>query len=207
MKTFANIFFKGLIFTLPIVATFGILYWLFVSAETLLKIPLRYILPEGWYIPGMGVAAAIGLIFVFGILVQAYIVKHIFIFFDNILERIPLVNSIYSSARDLLEFVAGNKGENMQKVVAWEVAGGARLLGFVTNESAALGDDKELLAVYFPMSYQVGGYLVYLPREQCKVLDIPVKEAMQQILTAHIGTGRKAKNANNNSVKDKVSKN
>lgn len=193
MKTFANTFLKGLIFTLPIVATFGLLYWLFVSAETLLKVPLSFILPAGWYVPGMGVVAAIGLIFVFGILVQAYIIKHVFICFDAILERIPLVNSIYGSARDLLEFIAGDKGEHMQKVVTYQINDEARLVGFVTSEGVSVGESNDLIAVYFPMSYQIGGYLLYLPREKCEVLDIPVKDAMQQVLTAHIGVSRKAK--------------
>lgn len=204
MKTFANTFFKGLLFALPVVATFGLLYWLFVSAENLLKIPLQFILPTGWYLPGMGVAAAVGLIFVLGILVQAYLIKHVFIYFEETLERIPIVSSIYGSARDLMEFIAGEKGEDLQKVVAYQFNEHVRLIGFVTNEGVNVGSDTGLLAVYFPMSYQVGGYLVYLPRDKIEVLDIPVKEAMQQVLTAHIGTSRKArktKQAKQESVK------
>lgn len=195
MKTFANTFFKGLLFALPVAATFGLLYWLFVSAESLLKLPLQFILPAGWYMPGMGVVAAVGLIFILGVLVQAYLVKHVFIYFENLLDRIPIVNSIYGSARDLLEFIAGDKGEDLQKVVAYQFNENVRVIGFVTNEGVTIGADTDLLAVYFPMSYQVGGYLVYLPRDKCEVLDIPVKEAMQQILTAHIGTSRKARKA------------
>lgn len=194
MKTFANTFFKGLLFALPIAATFGLLYWLFVSAENLLKIPLQIILPHGWYITGMGVIAAVGLIFLLGILVQAYLIKHVFIYLENLLERIPIVNGVYSSIRDLISFVAGEKGEDMQKVIAYRINDEARLIGFVTNEDVSVGDHTGLLAVYFPMSYQVGGYLVYLPRDKCEVLDIPVKEAMQQVLTAHIGSPKKKKN-------------
>ncbi len=189
MKTFANTFFKGLLFALPIAATFGLLYWLFATAENLLKVPLQFVLPQGWYVPGMGVVSTLVLIFVLGILVQIYVVKYVFIYFEKLLESIPVVKTLYGSARDLLQFVTGSKGEDLQKVVAVEIADQVRVVGFVTNESVTLGDQSDLLAVYFPMSYQVGGYVLYLPRDKCEVLDMPVKEAMQQVLTAHIGLG------------------
>lgn len=193
MKTFANTFFKGLLFALPIAATFGLLYWLFVTAENLLKIPLQILLPAGWYITGMGVVSALLLIFVLGILVQAYIVKYLFIYFEKLLENIPIVKTFYSSARNLMQFVAGEKGQDLQKVVAFHLNDDVRLIGFVTNEKIDIGDKQDMLAVYLPMSYQVGGYLVYVPRDKCEILDMPVKDAMQQVLTAHIGSGKKIK--------------
>ncbi len=191
MKTIANTFFKGLLFALPVAATFGLLYWLFAMAENLLKVPLEFVLPAGWYVPGMGVIAAVGLIFVLGILVQAYLVKHVFIFFEKLLESIPIVKSIYSSARDLLQFVTGSKGKDLQKVVAVQISDDVRLVGFVTNENATLGGNSDVIAVYLPMSYQVGGYLVYVPKEKCETLDMPVKDAMQMVLTADIGNEKK----------------
>jgi len=196
MKTFANTFFKGLLFALPVAATFGLLYWMFVTAENLLKLPIQMILPTGWYVTGMGVVSALGLIFVLGILVQAYIVKYIFIYFEKLLENIPIVKTLYGSARNLMQFVAGEKEHDMQKVVAFHLNDDVRLIGFVTNENVDIGAKKGLLAIYLPMSYQLGGYLLYLPREKCEVLDIPVKDAMQQVLTAHIGNAKNNKKEN-----------
>lgn len=193
MKTFANTFLKGLLFALPVFATFGLLYWLFVTAENLLKVPLQFVLPAGWYLPGMGVVSALVLIFVLGILVQAYIIKYAFIYFEKLLENIPIVKTLYGSARNLMQFVAGGKGQDLQKVVAFHLNDDVRLIGFVTNENIDIGEKHGMLAVYLPMSYQVGGYLLYVPREKCEILDIPVKEAMQQVLTAHIGNSKKIK--------------
>jgi len=187
MKIIANIFFKGLLFTLPIVATFGFLYWLFDAAETLLKYPLELILPSGWYITGMGVISTLAIVFLIGLLAQAYLIKHIFSAFEQLLERIPIVKTFYVSVRSLLQFIAGGKGGDLQKVVAFSLNDNIRLIGFVTNENAQLGERSNLLAVYLPMSYQVGGYLIYVPREKCEILDMPVREAMQQVLTADIG--------------------
>lgn len=186
MKTLANTFFKGLVFTLPLVITFGLLYWLFATAENLLKVPLQLILPAGWYITGMGVVSAAVIIFCVGILVQAYLIKYVFQWFERFVENIPLVKTLYNSARDLMHFFAGDQQGQMSKVVSVEFENGIRLIGFVTNESAELGEHSDLLAVYFPMSYQVGGYVAYMPKERCEILQMPVKTAMQQVLTAHV---------------------
>lgn len=186
MKTIANTFFKGLFFTLPLVITFGLLYWLFATAENLLKVPLQLLLPPGWYITGMGVASAALIIFCIGILVQAYLIKYVFRWFERFVENIPLVKTLYNSARDLMHFFAGDQQGQMSKVVSVSFDNDVRMIGFVTNENAELGEHTGLLAVYFPMSYQVGGYVAYMPRERCEVLNIPVKTAMQQVLTAHV---------------------
>lgn len=189
MKFLANIFLKGLLVVLPLVITFGLLYWLFNGAEQLLRIPLQLVLPVGWYVPGMGVASACGLIFICGILVQSYLAKHLFMFLEWVLGNIPIVKTLYGSARDLMQFAIGDKEKNMQKVVAVQFQPGVRLIGFVTNENATLNDCKGLLAVYFPMSLQMGGYLAYVDKEKCEWLDISVEQAMQQILTAEM-TGK-----------------
>lgn len=186
MKTLANTFFKGLLFTLPIAITFGLLYWLFALAESLFKIPLQWLLPAGWYVHGLGVLCAALLIFCVGLLVQAYVVKYAFSFVEGLLARIPLVKTLYSSAKDFIHFFAGGQDAKMHRVVRVAISEDISLIGFVTNDGITLGETSGLVAVYFPMSYQVGGYLAYLPWERCEPLDMPVQKAMQQVLTAHI---------------------
>lgn len=186
MKTIANTFLKGLVLTLPTVITFGLIYWLFAVAEDLLSVPLRFLLPEGWYVTGVGVASAILIIFAIGLLVQAYLVGRIFQFFESLIERIPVVKTLYGGAKDLMYFVAGNKNSEMQKVVSITLDGNIKMIGFVTNQDVTLGDQSDLITVYLPLSYQIGGFLLYLPKSRCEPLDIPVQQAMQQVLTAHV---------------------
>ncbi len=186
MKTIANIFIKGLLFTLPLVITFGLIYWLFATAESLLKIPLQLLLPEGWYVTGMGVVSATVLIFCVGLLVEAFLIRHLFTWLEKIVERIPLVKTLYSSAKDLMYFFAGGQQNQMSRVVSVSFDNGIRLIGFVTCDEVSLNGDDDLMTVYFPMSYQVGGYMAYLPKSRCEFLDIPVQKAMQQVLTANV---------------------
>lgn len=186
MKTIANTFLKGLLFTLPAVITFGLIYWLFAVAEDLLRVPLRFILPEGWYRPGLGVLSAAAIILLIGALVQAYLVGRVFQFFESLLGRIPFVKTLYGGAKDLLYFLAGGKGGDMRKVVSITFDGNIKMIGFVTNQDVTLGDQDDLITVYLPLSYQIGGFLLYLPKSRCEPLDIPVQQAMQQVLTAHV---------------------
>ncbi len=186
MKAIVNIFLKGLVFTLPLAVTFGLLYWLFSSAENLLKLPLQLLLPQGWYVTGMGVVSAFAIIFCIGILVQAYLIKYVLQWIIQIVEKIPLVNTLYTSARDLMQIVAGGKQKDLNRVVAVNFDKQIRLIGFVTHDDVQLGDETGLYAVYFPFSYQIGGYVMYIDKERCQTLDIPVQKAMQQVLTANI---------------------
>lgn len=186
MKFIANTFLKGLLLVLPLAITFGLLYWLLVSAEEIFKLPLQLLLPAGWYIPGMGVVFAVLVVFAFGIFAQVFLIKHLFAGVEKLVEQIPFVKVLYTSARDLLNFMVGDTDGEMRKVVTVTLNGQFKLIGFVTNEDVTLGEQTDLVAVYLPMSYQVGGYLLYLPKSQLEPLDIPVEQAMRQVLTAHI---------------------
>jgi len=187
MKALANIFLKGLLVVLPLAITFGLLYWLLETFEQLLSVPLRAMLPEGWYITGMSIVFAVALIFVCGILVQTYFTKHFFQWLEWLLSKIPLVKTFYGGSKDIMQFAFGNRTQGMSKVVSVEIADNVRLIGFITRENVSLeGGEGELLAVYFPLSYQIGGHLVYVPREKCLALDLTVEKALQQIFTAHI---------------------
>ncbi len=191
MKTIANIFLKGLLVVLPLVVTFGLLYWLFSGAEEILQIPLKALLPTGWYMPGMGVLSACGIIFVCGLLVQSYLIKPLFSLMELLLDRIPIVKTLYGSARDLMKFAIGDKEAGMQKVVSVEVKDDIFLIGFVTNDSPSISNSENRVAVFFPMSYQMGGYLAYVSKDKCTPLDMPVEQAMQTILMADMVKKRK----------------
>jgi len=186
MKSITNTFLKGLLFSLPVLITFGLIYWLFVTAEKLLQVPLEWLLPTGWYVTGMGLLSTLVIIFLLGVLVQGYLVGKLVIWFESLLERIPFVKTLYSGAKDLLNFVAGGQGSEMQRVVRITMDNEIYLIGFVTKDDVTLGDQSELVAVYLPMSYMIGGFLLYVPKSRLEPLDIPVQQAMQQVLTAHI---------------------
>jgi len=194
MKQLTRHFLRGLLVIVPILATGAFLYWLFITAEHLFRVPLQVFLPEGWYIPGLGLVSAIAFTLLVGLLVNIYFINLLFEGLEKLLNKLPLVKQVYSSIRDLMSFLGSSDKDELQKVVALEV-GGMKLIGFVTGEGSTPGekqaDDEKMLSVYLPMSYQVGGYLVYVPESRCEILDMPVRQAMQTVLTANIASGNR----------------
>jgi uncharacterized membrane protein len=186
MKTLSRILLKGLLTILPISLTLYFTWWLGMTAETLLSEPLKLLLPENFYRPGLGLIAGLLLLAVVGLLVNAYLVRRFFELGESLLLRVPVVKTVFAALRDLtgLMRVGGSSGE-LQRVVMVDFGPG-RVIGFVTQENATLpgvGADDSLVAVYLPMSYQIGGYTVYLPRERIVPTDLSVEAAMRIVLT------------------------
>jgi uncharacterized membrane protein len=190
MPRFGKIFLAGLATLLPAVVTLWLLIWLVVSAENGLGGLLQLVLPERFYVPGTGVVLAIGLVFAVGVLTQTAPFRQLFSVGGAIMDRIPLVKTVYGAFRDLVQFIASDKKRNFNKVVMVRPGPEAdiELLGFVTREDftglpeGIGGGDR--IAVYMPMSYQVGGYTLFLPRDRVRAVDISMEDAMRMALTA-----------------------
>ena len=186
MNRLGRILLKGLLAILPIGLTIYLVYWLGVTTEGLLSGPLKLLLPAQFYRPGMGLVAGFLLLFVVGLLVNAYVVRRSLQFGESLLLRVPVVKTVYSALRDLTNLVgpAARKRE-LERVVMVRLGPG-RVIGFVTQENASVrgaAAGEGLVAVYLPMSYQIGGYTVYLPRDQIEATDLSVEEAMRIVLT------------------------
>ena len=191
MKTVGRLLAKGLLTILPIVLTVYFIYWLGVTTESLLSGPLKLWLPAEIYVPGMGLIAGFVVLIVVGLLVNAYVIRRVITFSESLILRIPVVKTVYSAVRDLTGLMkVGEKGNELQRVVMVQFGPG-KVIGFVTQENATLpglGTDDELVAVYMPMSYQIGGYTLYLPRDRIEPTDLTVEAAMRIVLTGGIQT-------------------
>jgi uncharacterized membrane protein len=103
------------------------------------------------------------------------------------MDRIPIVKSVYGAFRDLMQLLpSGGQRREPQRVVLARF-NEAAAIGFVTRDDAAeLGIDTigaDMVAVYFPLSYQIGGYTLLLPRTAVEHIDLPVETAMRLVLT------------------------
>lgn len=186
MRWLWNTFLKGLAAVLPVGLTIYVVVWMATKAESILSGPLRSWLPSDRYWPGLGLLAAFLIVLIIGVIVDAYIVRRAFRFGESLLARIPIVKSIFGALKDFSRFLpAGGKGRDLKRVVLWRM-NGAQLIGFVTEEhvSARLFGDAgaDLVAVYFPMSYQIGGYTLYLHKDELRETDLTVEEAMRLVL-------------------------
>lgn len=186
MKYLGRVLLKGLVTILPTGITVYLVYWLGVTTESLLAEPIRFFVPAHRYIPGMGLVAGFLLLFLIGVLVNAYMVRRVLGLGESLMLRIPVVKTVYAAVRDMTRLVnTDGRKSDLERVVMVSFGPG-RVLGFVTQERASLpgiGDDHDLVAVYLPMSYQIGGYTLYLPRERLEATDLTVEAAMRIVLT------------------------
>jgi uncharacterized membrane protein len=184
---------RGLVVVLPIGLTLWLLWWLGSSTESLLQQVITLVIPERHYRPGMGIIAAVMLLLAAGTMVNALIVRRVLAAWEGFLDRIPVVKTIYGAIRDFTKLLPeGSKRRDLKRVVLARF-GDAQLVGFVTRDDAAeLGivkRDDALVAVYFPMSYQIGGYTALVPRSAVVQLDITVEAAMRLVLTGGLSGG------------------
>ncbi len=184
-----QLFLKGAAALLPIIMTLTVLWWLLISLERVLGQVLFWLVPGLPHITGLGLLLAIVLIFATGLLVQVYVARWLLELFGKLLNRIPLVGTVYNSIRDIVAFVSSAKGSNGLKKVVLVSFDNKKLIGFVTCADVIFENAKPLIAVYLPMSYQIGGYTLYLPESELEYIDMSVEEAMRTTLTAHMKSG------------------
>lgn len=181
----------GFITLLPVVLTIYLLYWLGVSSEEVMGNAFRYLFPTSKYFPGLGMLVGVVGIFIVGLMMNAYLVRKLFSFGEQVLYRLPLIKSVYRAFRDFFDFFSPHK-EGLGQVVAITL-NGMELVGFMTQDDPKRLPpsfrDRDSVLVYLPMSYMVGGYTILVPRSELRLLQMSRDEAMRFVLTAGI-TGK-----------------
>lgn len=186
--TISRIFVTGLLFVMPILLIVAIITWAISSAELLLAQPLKFIVPDAIHFPDMEILVALILIYLIGLAIHGRVLNLLFSSLLRILNRLPVISAIYPNIKEMIDFISGAKDGDLTRVVLVNMPNKLRLIGFVTQQETGISDPggDPTVAVYLPMSYQMGGYLIYAPESELETLDIPKKEAMQRILTADI---------------------
>ncbi|MFT5140318.1 MAG: putative membrane protein [Lysobacterales bacterium] len=191
MNSLGKLFLKGLAVVIPAVLTVAILWWMATGSEHLLGGLLTRIMPAGWYIPGLGLASAIVLIVLVGLLSHILILQKLFEFWEAVVNRLPLVKTIYTAIKDFMAYFSQGDQGRFSKVVLVTIPGQSfQMLGFVTRENfddiPINPDLQDPVAVYMPMSYQIGGYTLYLSRSCLTPVNIPFQDAMRLAVTGGV---------------------
>lgn len=191
MNVLGKLFLKGLAVVIPAVLTLAILWWLAGGAERLLGGLLLRFLPQGWYLPGMGLVVGLAITMLIGLMSHVLLFQKLFTYGEEILNRLPLVKTIYTAIKDFVGYFSPDGKAAMSKVVLVRLPGQEfEQIGFVTRE-----DFESLplqltvtdpVAVYLPMSYQIGGYTLFLPRSAVTPLDMSFEEGMKLVLTGGV---------------------
>lgn len=189
MNSVGRIFLTGLLTVLPVLATLYLVLWLIGTLERFFGAQLKWLMPDEYYRTGMGLLLAVLVIFGVGLLTHALVFRRVFGWAEKLLLEIPLVRSVYTALRDLFGLIASGQDDKTMQVVSVALPGTqVRLMGFVTRSEfgdlpAGIARQGEI-AVYLPMSYQIGGYMLFVPRELAVPVEMSREDAMKFILTA-----------------------
>ncbi|MFN8154605.1 MAG: DUF502 domain-containing protein [Bacteroidia bacterium] len=190
MKKLANYFFQGLLFVVPIVVTFYVVYLAILWMDNLLPIQIPISVPwsDDFKLPGLGILIILAVITVVGYIGTRFVRNPFFIMFEGLMERTPLLKVIYSSVKDLIEaFVGEKKRFNQPVLVTVNNNPSVQRIGFITeNDLSELGLSKEKMAVYLPFSYGFNGQLVIVDAGQVQKLDASGTEMMKFVISGGV---------------------
>ena len=195
-RVLTSVFLRGLFVILPVGLTVYLVWWIASGIERLVAGLLHwanesYGLPLSWYVPGVGIALAVAAVFAVGVLMSTWIARSLWRTTEGLIERTPGLATIYGAVNDFVQFFNQDQKGDLDRVVLVELAGfDMKQIGFVTRETfdglpAQLGADDRV-AVYLPMSYQVGGFTVFIPRGRVEPIDMKLEDAMRFVLTAAV---------------------
>lgn len=187
-KTFWN----GLKIFVPIVVTVAIVVWAFTSLETFFGHLIQLVIPSQYYFKGLGILVGVAVIFLIGLLLNAWFIRKLYSMAEKVVQRIPLIKTLFSAVQDLMAYF-DKSGKSVEQQAVLIDIGLGKVMGFITCDRLASlplhASDQDVL-VYIPLSYQIGGLSVVVPRSALTPIDWPANQAMSFILTAGM-TGKK----------------
>jgi len=181
----------GILVWVPLAVTYTLLRFVVgLMDRTLLLLP-RQFRPEellGFHIPGLGVILTIIVLLVTGLLAANFVGRAFVGGWESILDRIPVVRSIYSAAKNFAEMVFSDSSQSFKKVLLIEYPRkGLYSLAFQT--STELGEvqgrkGEEIVCCFVPTTPNpTSGFIVIVPKKDVTVLDMEVDEALKMIIS------------------------
>ena len=163
--------------------------------SVLLMIPASY-QPKaliGHSLPGIGFLVVLVVLFFTGLFITNVIGKKLLAFWEALLDRIPMIRTIYTGVKQTMKMILSPKGKSFRQVVLVEYPRrGLWSLAFLTNESGfgEKGDDPvDYYTIFIPTTPNpTSGYLIYVSKDQVKLLDIPVDEGIRLVIS--LGTSQ-----------------
>jgi uncharacterized membrane protein len=138
--------------------------------------------------PGLGLIIIIALITIIGFVGSAVIASPINSFFQNLLKRAPLLKTIYTSVKDLMNtFVGKKKGFSQPVLIKLYENSTIERIGFITNDDLkTLGIKEGKVLVYLPHSYAFSGQLFVVDSSYITPVDASSSEIMKLIVSGGV---------------------
>jgi uncharacterized membrane protein len=191
----------GLLIWIPLVITIWVLKLVVDTLDqSLLLLPPQWRTESflGFHVPGLGVILTLVIVFFTGVFATNFFGARLVHLWHEILHRIPVVNSIYSSVKQISDTLFSSSGQAFRKalLVQWPREG-MWTIAFLTGVPG--GDvvshlPGDYVSVYVPTTPNpTGGYFVMAPRKDVIELDMSVDAALKYIISMGVvapGAGR-----------------
>lgn len=188
-KAILNYLIKGLLIVVPIAVSIFIVVWAVTTVDSWLNVNnILGVNPhtgESRNIPGLGLLTVLTIILLAGIFVTNLVTEPMYNWFQRMMQRLPLLNFIYSSIKDLTEAFVGDEKKFNHPVLV-EVEGGLKKIGFLTQNDLHKLDLPNEVAVYFPLSYSFAGQLCIVQRDKVTDLKMSAADAMKMVVSGGV---------------------
>jgi len=193
LKKLLNFLLQGLLYLAPITITAYIIYSVFTVVDNASEEILTKFFDVT--IPGIGILTLILLLIIIGFIGQTFIARPLKLLVRKIIEKVPLLNFIYTVLNDLFSaFIGKEKKFTKPVLVKIDTNSNLERIGFITEENIDFLDDLEKVAVYFPFSYAFTGELLIVSKENIKPIDHNSGDVMKFIVSAGLtGSGKSEK--------------
>ena len=186
-------FFTGLVIAAPIAFTIWATLWVVGIFDGWVKpwIPVRYI-PDTYLpvrIPGFGLVITLAAMTLLGALAANFVGRYFIGLWDRLIDRLPVVGSLYKSSKQIFETIFSEKGASFRNVclVQWPREG-MWTLAFVSREidgsDVGLEAGREMYSMYVSTTPNpTGGYVFFADKKDVRILDMSVEEGLKLIIS------------------------
>ena len=183
----------GVLVWLPIIATLWVIsFFVTLMDRTLVLLPTRYqpLTLLGYHLPGLGVVFAFVVVLLTGLLVTNLIGRQLVGYWEDLMQRIPLVRSVYGGVRSFTESVLSSSNSFRQVVAVEYPRPGIWSIGFVTADDVAEVSSRtgqHVRCVFISTAPNpTSGFIILVPHDQLLELDMSVDAAMKMIVTCGV---------------------
>lgn len=193
-----NNFLTGLVVIAPVVLTLYLIWTVinFVDAKVVPLVPALYNPATyiGKDIPGFGVVIFLIFTAIFGALTKGIFGRQLLRFWENLIGRTPVVRSIYSGLKQIIETVLNQSNASFQNACLVQYPReGIWAIAFISTDTRGEVDAKippeELLSIFLPTTPNpTSGFLLFVPKKDVVILDMSVEDAAKLVISAGLVT-------------------
>ncbi len=188
----------GLLVWVPLGITIWVLHFLVTTLDQTLLLFPESARPDtliGMHVPGFGVVLSFVILLLTGMVAANFLGARLIGFWENVLGRIPVVKSIYSSVKQVSDTLLSDSGNAFRQASLVQFPHpGAWTIAFMTGTPAphvASHLAEEHVSVYVPTTPNpTSGYFIIVPRSQVRELDMTVDEALKYVISMGVVSPR-----------------